>query len=250
VGRYDKWLEEKRFPDWTRLDASMRLMKSAGGRSCRVVCLAIPEAAGLNLAIESRDWASLFYRLFHRMVSMGNTEHIYLTGFRGTGKTSVGTLLARSLGRTVVDLDGVVAANAGKSIREIFRDGGEVAFRELESSALEAVVEMENAVISLGGGAILRAANRLVIRSTGTCFWLDCDAETIAQRLQQDEVSAEQRPALTQLDELEEIRELLKARQSLYQETADHRIDTACKTIEQVTKQIIEHLQDERTREV
>ena len=75
------------------------------------------------------------------------------------------------------------------------------------------------------------------------------DAETIAQRLQQDEVSAEQRPALTQLDELEEIRELLKARQSLYQETADHRIDTACKTIEQVTQQIIEHLQDERTRE-
>ena len=90
---------------------------------------------------------------------MGNTEHIYLTGFRGTGKTSVGTLLARSLGRTVVDLDGVVSANAGKSIREIFQDGGEAAFRELESSALESVAQAENTVISLGGGAILRDVN-------------------------------------------------------------------------------------------
>lgn len=173
---------------------------------------------------------------------MGNTEHIYLTGFRGTGKTSVGTLLARSLGRTVVDLDGVVAANAGKSIREIFLNGGEDAFRELESSALESVAKAENAVISLGGGAILRDANRTVIRSTGTCFWLHCDAETIAQRLQQDEVSVEQRPALTQLDELEEIRELLKARHALYQDAADYRIDTAGKTIDQVTQQIIDCL--------
>ena len=174
---------------------------------------------------------------------MGNTEHIYLTGFRGTGKTSVGTLLARSLGRTVVDLDGVVSANAGKSIREIFQDGGEAAFRELESSALESVAQAENTVISLGGGAIIRDVNRTVIRSTGTCFWLDCDAETIAQRLQQDEGSAEQRPALTPLDELEEIRELLKARHALYQEAADHRIDTTGKTIVQVTQQIIECLQ-------
>ena len=173
---------------------------------------------------------------------MANTEHIYLTGFRGTGKTSVGTLLARSLGRTVIDLDGVVTANAGKSIREIFQDGGEAAFRELETSALESVSQAENAVISLGGGGILRAGNRAVIRSTGTCFWLECDAETIALRLQQDQVSVEQRPALTTLDELQEIRELLQARHALYQEASDYRVDTAGMTIEQVADQIIELL--------
>ena len=82
-----------------------------------------------------------------------------------------------------------------------------------------------------------------VFLSTGTCFWLHCDAETIAQRLRQDEVSAEQRPALTHLDELEEIRELLKARHAFYQDAADHRIDTSGKTIDQVTQQIIECLQ-------
>ena len=173
---------------------------------------------------------------------MTNKEHIYLTGFRGTGKTSVGTLLAKSLGRTVIDLDGVVTANAGKSISEIFQDGGEVAFRDLESSALESVSQAENAVISLGGGAILRAGNRAIIRSTGVCVWLDCDEDTIARRLQQDVVSVEQRPALTTLDELQEIRELLQARHALYQEASDYRVATAGMTIEQVAEQIIELL--------
>ena len=185
---------------------------------------------------------SLFYPLSHKMVSMANTKHIYLTGFRGTGKTSVGALLARSLGRTVIDLDGVVTANVGKSISEIFQDGGEVAFRDLESDALASVSETENAVISLGGGAILRAGNRAIIRSTGVCVWLDCDAETIAGRLQQDDVSLEQRPALTKLDELQEIRELLNVRYPLYQEAADYRLDTTGKTIEQVTHLVIEWL--------
>ena len=170
---------------------------------------------------------------------MVNTKHIYLTGFRGTGKTSVGSLLARSLGRKVIDLDGVVTANAGKSVSEIFQDGGEVSFRDLESSALESVSQTENAVISLGGGAILRAGNRAIIRSTGVCVWLDCDAETIAGRLQQDDVSVEQRPALTKLDELQEICELLQTRHPLYQEAADHRLDTAGKTIEQVADEIM-----------
>ena len=176
------------------------------------------------------------------MVSMVNTKHIYLTGFRGTGKTSVGSLLARSLRRTVIDLDGVVAANTGKSISEIFRDGGEVAFRDLESTALESVSQTENAVVSLGGGAILRDGNRAIIRSTGVCIWLDCDADTIARRLQQDDASSEQRPALTTLDESQEIRELLKARYPLYQEAADHRLDTAGKKIEQVADEIMEWL--------
>ncbi len=173
---------------------------------------------------------------------MVNTKHIYLTGFRGTGKTSVGAFLARTLRRTVIDLDGVVTANAGKSISEIFQDGGEGAFRDLESNALESVSQAENAVISLGGGAILRAGNRAIIRSTGICVWLDCDAETIVSRLRDDDASLEQRPALTQLDELHEIRQLLQVRQPLYQQASDYRLDTAGKTIEQVADLVIEWL--------
>ena len=98
---------------------------------------------------------------------MTTIDHIYLTGFRGTGKTSVGTLLAKTLGRTVIDLDGVVAANAGKSIREIFQQDGESRFRDLETTALESVAQTSSSVISLGGGAILRGINRSIIQSTG-----------------------------------------------------------------------------------
>jgi len=146
----------------------------------------------------------------------------------------------------VVDLDGVVAANAGKSIREIFQQGGESRFRDLESTALESVAQTSSSVISLGGGAILRDINRSIIQSTGICFWLDCDAETIAKRLRQDEASADQRPALTSLDELNEIRQLLQTRQAKYEEAADHRIDTSGRSIEQVSEAILERLTQNR----
>ena len=193
-----------------------------------------------------KDGDSFFGSQNRKMVFMTTTDHIYLTGFRGTGKTSVGTLLAKSLGRTVVDLDGVVAANAGKSIREIFQQGGESRFRDLESTALESVAQTSSSVISLGGGAILRDINRSIIQSTGICFWLDCDAETIAKRLRQDEASADQRPALTSLDELNEIRQLLQTRQAKYEEAADHRIDTSGRSIEQVSEAILERLTQNR----
>ena len=188
------------------------------------------------------DGDSFFCSQPRKMVFMTKSDHIYLTGFRGTGKTSVGTLLAKSLGRTVIDLDGVVAANAGKSIREIFHQDGESQFRDLETTALQSVAQTSKSVISLGGGAILRDINRSIIQSTGICFWLDCDAETIATRLQQDEATVDQRPALTPLDELHEIRQLLQTRQAKYQDAADHRIDTSGRSIEQVAEVILEQL--------
>ena len=177
---------------------------------------------------------------------MTKFEIIYLTGFRGTGKTSIGTLLAKSLGRTVIDLDGVVAANAGKSIREIFQQDGESSFRDLETTALESVAQTSNSVISLGGGAVLRDINRSIIQSTGICFWLQCDAETIAERLQQDEATGDQRPALTKLDELQEIRQLLQTRQAKYEDVADHRINTKGRSIEQVAEAVLERLTQDR----
>jgi shikimate kinase len=192
------------------------------------------------------DGDSFFCSQPRKMVSMTKFEIIYLTGFRGTGKTSIGTLLAKSLGRTVIDLDGVVAANAGKSIREIFQQDGESSFRDLETTALESVAQTSNSVISLGGGAVLRDINRSIIQSTGICFWLQCDAETIAERLQQDEATGDQRPALTKLDELQEIRQLLQTRQAKYEDVADHRINTKGRSIEQVAEAILERLTQDR----
>lgn len=168
------------------------------------------------------------------------SRHLYLTGYRGTGKTSVGVLLARKLECPIIDLDQVVSANAGKSIREIFDAGGEQLFRDKETEALETVSLSDPAVISLGGGAILRQENRQIIRQTGLCFWLDADAATIYQRIESDAATAEQRPALTSMEGLAEVESLLEARRHLYREAADHRIDTAGQSIPQVSQQVYE----------
>lgn len=167
------------------------------------------------------------------------SRHLYLTGFRGTGKTSVGARLAESLKLPLIDLDHLIEDQSAKTIREIFERGGESSFRDFETQALARVSLEPPAIVSLGGGAILRQDNRDVIARTGICFWLDADPETIAARIAADAASATQRPPLTSLDGQAEIRQLLTTRRSLYQAAADHRIDTCGKTIEEVANEIL-----------
>lgn len=167
------------------------------------------------------------------------SQHIYLTGYRGTGKTSVGTIVAQSLGWPMIDLDEVVEKEAGRSIRQIFEDGGESLFRELESRALFSVPVTPQVVVSLGGGAILSKENRHWIHHNGTCLWLDSDAETLAERIHGDESTEKRRPALTNLGSLDEIRRLLDERRPFYEEVADHRIETGGKTIDQVAEEVL-----------
>lgn len=166
-------------------------------------------------------------------------RHLYLTGYRGTGKSSVATIIAKSLRALVIDLDQMIEANAGKSIREIFEQGGESLFRKLESEALQTVADAPPAVVSLGGGAILSQENRRRICQSGICFWLDADADTIAERIGGDQTTADRRPSLTTLGELDEIRELLSQRRALYESVANHRIDTTGKSIETVADEIL-----------
>lgn len=170
-------------------------------------------------------------------------HHLYLTGYRGTGKSSVGAMLAKQLDRSVIDLDHVIEEGAGESIREIFDRGGEPLFRQLESEALATVAKSPAAVVALGGGAILSEANRELIRDSGICFWLDADAETIAERIKNDETTSERRPALTSLGQLEEIRTLLDRRRGDYQQAADQRIETTGKSLQQVAEEIVRLLQ-------
>ena len=167
---------------------------------------------------------------------------LYLTGYRGTGKTSVGALLADQLELPLIDLDELIERVAGQTIRQIFAAGGEEAFREAESQRLAEVAGGPPAVVALGGGAILRPDNRRCIARSGRCFWLDADAETLAERIAADATTGQRRPALTNLGQREEIERLLAVRQPLYQQVADDRIDTAGKTLEQVAGEILQRL--------
>jgi shikimate kinase len=169
-------------------------------------------------------------------------QHIYLTGFRGTGKTSVGRILARSLELPLIDLDDEVEQKAGKTIREIFDESGESGFRDLETSCLREVSARPRSVIALGGGAVLREENRQQITRSGVCVWLTADAKAIQERISADLSTARRRPALTSLPAHAEVEKLLADRDHAYRESADHCVDTRGKTQQAVADEILDFL--------
>ena len=156
--------------------------------------------------------------------------NVFLIGYRGTGKTTVGELLAEELGWAFVDSDAEIVASAGRSVAEIFADDGEAAFRILESEAIARLAAGERQVIGLGGGAILADANRQVLAERGHAVWLTAPPELLAQRLTADPNTAAQRPSLTGAPVAKEIDEVLAARTPLYRQCADLEVDTQDKT--------------------
>ena len=108
---------------------------------------------------------------------------IYLLGFMGSGKSTVGKLLAEALGWPSIDLDTIIEAGQGLSIREIFENSGEPFFRQIEHAALTEASKAEPVVIALGGGTFAQPANvELVRESGGTTIWLDCPPEVLRAR--------------------------------------------------------------------
>lgn len=152
------------------------------------------------------------------------TGGIALIGYRAAGKSSVGARLAGLLDRPFVDLDQAIEERASRSIARIFETDGEDAFRELEQEVLvEQVSSQPNCVLATGGGIVLRASNRRVLRGFGLVVWLDADAETLVARLK---VDPRGRPSLTALGLIEEVAAVLSERRPLYQECADLVLDT------------------------
>jgi len=153
-------------------------------------------------------------------------QRILLIGYRGTGKTTVGRLLAGRLGWGFADADDRIEAAAGKSIADIFAAEGEAGFRDREAATLADLCRLDRHVISTGGGVVLRPANRERLRAAGFVAWLAADPETIWERLRADPATAARRPKLTAAGGVEEVRELLAAREPLYREAAAVRIPT------------------------
>lgn len=164
---------------------------------------------------------------------------IFLTGYRGTGKTTVGRLLAAELGWPFVDVDDRIEAAAGTSVAAIFAGEGEAGFRDREAAALAELAGLTRHVIATGGGAILRPANRELLRAAGFVAWLTARPETIWQRLQADPTTAARRPNLTAAGGLAEVQALLAAREPLYRETAHSAFDTDQQSPEAVAAAIL-----------
>jgi shikimate kinase len=150
---------------------------------------------------------------------------IYLIGYRGTGKTTVGRLLAERLGWGFIDADIHLEEQLGQTIKEIFATEGEVGFRVRESRNLMELSGREQTVIATGGGIVLNEANRQLLRDTGWVVWLTAGPQSLSERIAADPLTSARRPNLT-VGGLGEIEHLLRIREPLYRAVADFEIDT------------------------
>ena len=166
------------------------------------------------------------------------TKNIILTGFMGTGKSTVGRFLAEHLHYSFCDLDSVIVQKEGQSINSIFATMGEGYFRAVESAMLRAVLQQSSQVVSTGGGAVISKENRDLMKSAGVVINLVASPETILQRLHADE----ERPLLRESKNLPQIQNLLQQRELFYAE-ANIRIDTDGKNVEDVARDILNFLE-------
>jgi len=151
---------------------------------------------------------------------------IYLIGYRGSGKTTIGRLLAERLGWAFVDADACLEERYDKSIKEIFAGEEEAGFRDKESAILGELARRTDAVIATGGGVVLRDANRDLLRRTGFVAWLSADAATLWARIRDDPTTAARRPALAGGGPAE-VRDLVAVREPLYRACADVEVGVA-----------------------
>ena len=167
---------------------------------------------------------------------------ISLIGYRGTGKTSVGKLLAKKIGFSHYDSDHEIERDSKQTIANLFEDKGEHAFREKEQHMVQLLLQKTNAVISTGGGAILNENTRTELRKAGPVIWLTAETETIMKRLANDADTTNQRPALTNLPPREEIKKTLNHRTPLYQECASLTVATDTLSTSEIAEQILNEL--------
>jgi len=149
-------------------------------------------------------------------------ENLYLVGYRGCGKSTVGRRLAAGLERPFFDADELFVARAGRTIAAFIRDCGWEEFRRLESEILAEFSRRPEIVFATGGGVVLNPDNRARLRSGGRVVWLKAGFDETVRRLLQDPLSPDQRPPLEAgLGPAEEIARGLREREPLYREVAD-----------------------------
>ncbi len=165
-----------------------------------------------------------------RHTSLSDDTPIFLVGFMGAGKTTVGRALSRNLDYEFFDLDELIAARAGKSVREIFVGPGETEFRRVESEAIQSCKGLARYVIALGGGAYVSEENRSSLREIGKTVWLDCPLEICLGRISGDE----SRPLLGDEDDM---RVLLALRRAAYAQ-ADFAVQSGELSPEQIAIKI------------
>jgi shikimate kinase len=164
---------------------------------------------------------------------------VSLVGLPGSGKSTIGRQLSRRLGLPFLDSDQVIEQRLGCSIREYFEHAGEERFRDLECAVLDEITQGDAAVISTGGGAVLRPLNREHLRERGQVVYLRSTPEEVFRRLRHDR----KRPLLQVDDPLQRLRDLYEERDPLYRETAHFVIEIGRPSVATLVNMIVMQLE-------
>lgn len=162
-------------------------------------------------------------------------KNIVLTGFMGTGKSTIGKELSKMLQMKLVDIDAEIEKAQKMKINDIFRIYGEQYFRDIETAMIKKLSKRKNIIISTGGGAVLRDENMEALKENGIIFCLNASTETIMERT----CRSEDRPLLKVENPREKISEMLSCRRPFY-EKAGIMVDTDRKSPLEIVEEIME----------
>jgi len=162
---------------------------------------------------------------------------VVLIGMMGSGKSEVGEMLAEQLGYEFLDTDSLISKKAGKPIHKIFKEEGEVVFRDLENEIISGLADLQATVVATGGGAPVNKENRGVLARLGHTVYLKASPRELYLRVKNDR----SRPLLQVADPQKEIEQILENRKMAY-ETADIIIDTEDLNVDEVVDQLIDEL--------
>ena len=156
----------------------------------------------------------------------------------GAGKTTVGKLLAKHLGKLFIDSDHEIERRTGVKVHLIFELEGEAGFRARETAVIDELTQQENIVLATGGGAILYAENREALHNRGTVIYLRANVEDLWRRTRHDK----NRPLLQTENPRARLQQLLNQRDPLYRETAHVVIDTGEQNVQKLVRQLEKEL--------
>jgi shikimate kinase len=167
--------------------------------------------------------------------------NIILIGYRCSGKTAVGKILAQKLKRQFVDLDEAIEAQTGCDIKLLVSQKGWGYFRKIERQIIQTLTQRDHLVLATGGGVVMDPLNVKDLKTNGLLIYLEADAKVISQRMERDQISGNIRPSLTKDDPIKEIEAVLKDRTPLYLSASDFTIDTSGRSLEEVAQFILDH---------
>ena len=167
---------------------------------------------------------------------MEENRNLFLVGFMGCGKSTMARILSEKTGAELIEMDETIEKEAGMSINEIFEKHGEQYFRDLESQLVERIMKKGGAVVSCGGGAILREENVLNMKKNGKIVYFSATPETIFKRVRH----STNRPLLNGNMNVEYISELMGKRLLLYEKAADITIVVDEKNKQEVVDELMQ----------